>query len=157
MTVAKPIFLDTGFAIALLSPRDQFHSAARRLAAELRTDPARIVTTDAVIFEIGAALAKQAWRPAAIRFIKALRADPNVEIVATDPVLWQAAFDLFGARTDKEWSLTDCLSFVVMSRRDLTNALAADEHFRQAGFSAAHVGRVSKGRARPVMDGRWMG
>jgi hypothetical protein len=134
MTVAKPIFLDTGFAIALLSPRDQFHSAARRLAAELRTDPARIVTTDAVIFEIGAALAKQAWRPAAIRFIKALRADPNVEIVATDPVLWQAAFDLFGARTDKEWSLTDCLSFVVMSRRDLTNALAADEHFRQAGF-----------------------
>jgi predicted nucleic acid-binding protein len=134
MTVAKPIFLDTGFAIALLSPRDQFHSAARRLAAELRTDPARIVTTDAVIFEIGAALAKQAWRPAAIRFIKALRADPNVEIVATDPVLWQAAFDLFGARTDKEWSLTDCLSFVLMSRRGISNALAADEHFRQAGF-----------------------
>ena len=80
------------------------------------------------------ALAKQAWRPAAIQFIKALRADPNVEIVATDPVLWQEAFDLFGARTDKEWSLTDCLSFVLMSRRDITNALAADEHFRQAGF-----------------------
>lgn len=85
MTVAKPIFLDTGFAIALLSPRDQYHSAARRLAVELRTAPARVITTDAVIFEIGAALAKQAWRPAAIQFIKALRADPNVEIVSTDP------------------------------------------------------------------------
>lgn len=102
MIVAKPIFLDTGFAIALLSPRDQYHSAARRLAA--------------------------------IQFIRALRADPNVEIVATDTVLWQDAFDLFGARTDKEWSLTDCLSFVLMSRRDINNALAADEHFRQAGF-----------------------
>lgn len=50
MTIAKPIFLDTGFAIALLSPRDQYHAAARRLAVELRTAPARVVTTDAVIY-----------------------------------------------------------------------------------------------------------
>jgi predicted nucleic acid-binding protein len=134
MTAAESFFLDTGFAIALLSPRDQYHAAAQQLAARLRANPARIVTTEAVIFEIGAALAKQAWRPAATQFIKALRADQSVEIVATDPLLWQDAFDLFSARADKDWSLTDCLSFVVMSRRGITDALAADEHFRQAGF-----------------------
>lgn len=129
-----PLFLDTGFAIALLSPRDVFHARAQALATELKATPHRIVTTDAVIFEIGAALAKVAWRQAAARFIEALRQDPNVDIVTGEPALTEQAFGLFRSRSDKDWSLADCLSFVVMSRHNIKAALSADEHFRQAGF-----------------------
>jgi len=129
-----PLFLDTGFVIALLSPRDHFHPQAQALAAELKASPRNIVTTDAVIFEIGAALAKAAWRSTASRFIDALREDSNVEIVSAEPPLVRDALDLFRSRSDKDWSLADCLSFVIMSRRGITRALAADDHFRQAGF-----------------------
>jgi uncharacterized protein len=131
---SAPLFLDTGFAIALLSPRDFYHARAQVLAAELKAVPRRIVTTDAVIYEIGAALSKVAWRQAATCFIAALRQDPNVEIVTSEPALAEQAFDLFRSRSDKDWSLADCLSFVVMLRHNINTALSADEHFRQAGY-----------------------
>ena len=128
------VFLDTGFTIALLSPRDQHHAAALRSAAEIRRQRTRIITSDAVLLEIGAALAKSAYRPAAIKFIDGLRADPNVEIVSLDSRLLDIAYQLFRERPDKEWSLTDCVSFIVMRERHISQALAADEHFAQAGF-----------------------
>jgi predicted nucleic acid-binding protein len=43
---------------------------------------------------------------------------------------------LYRGRPDKEWSLTDCISFVVMGERSLTEALTSDHHFEQAGFTA---------------------
>ena len=48
----------------------------------------------------------------------------------------ELAVGLYQARTDKEWGLTDCLSFVLMEREGITQALSADVHFRQAGFEA---------------------
>lgn len=62
--------------------------------------------------------------------------DPDVEIVPVQDALFDAAFELFCERTDKDWSLTDCLSFVVMRQREIQTALAADIHFQQAGFKA---------------------
>lgn len=50
--------------------------------------------------------------------------------------VYQAGFDLFAARPDKAWSLTDCISFGVMRERGLSDALTADHHFEQAGFRA---------------------
>jgi len=128
------VFLDTGFAIALLSPRDTFHQSANRVAAEMKQHGVRVVTSDAVLLEIGAALAKISYRPAAVKLIAALRTDPAVDIIAMDSHLFAAAFELFAQRQDKEWSLTDCLSFVIMEQRGIKQALAADEHFAQAGL-----------------------
>lgn len=128
------VFLDTGCAIALLSPRDQYHAAALNLAAEIRQQGTKVITSDAVLLEIGAALAKLAYRPAAIKFIDGLRTDPRVEIVPLDSRLFEAAYRLFRERPDKEWSLTDCASFTIMQERHISQALAADEHFRQAGL-----------------------
>ena len=132
--IESTVFLDTGFVIALLSPRDQYHAVAFRLAAEIRRQRTRIITSDAVLLEIGAALAKSAYRPAAIKFIDGLRADPNVEIVSLDSRLLDVAYQLFRERPDKEWSLTDCVSFIVMREQRISQALAADDHFAQAGF-----------------------
>ena len=58
------------------------------------------------------------------------------EVVGLDPKVQQAGFDLYESRLDKDWSLTDCVSFAVMTQRGLTEALTADHHFEQAGFRA---------------------
>lgn len=132
----KAVFLDTGFAIALASPRGRYHARAVQLADELKTSSFAIITTRAVLLEIGAALAKVSYRGAAISIIEMPENDPDVEIIPLQDDLFAEAFELFRGRLDKEWSLTDCMSFVVMRQRGIQAALAADIHFQQAGFEA---------------------
>jgi hypothetical protein len=127
------VFLDTAYAIALSSSKDEHHELALRLAEELEADGAKLVTTRAVILEIGNALARQRYRAAAI---ESLESDPAVEIVPATEELCAQAFQLYRDRPDKEWGLTDCLSFVVMQEHELTAALTTDKHFVQAGFEA---------------------
>jgi uncharacterized protein len=130
----RKVFLDTGFAIAMVSPRDAYHGRAIQLADELTAAGTTIITTRAVLLEIGAALAKAAYRQAAVSLIELLENDPQVEILPLSDDLFARAFKLFRSRSDKEWSLTDCLSFVVMRQCGVQAALAADIHFQQAGF-----------------------
>jgi len=132
--IDSTVFLDTGFAIALLSPRDQYHAAALRLAVEIQRQGTKVITSDTVLLEIGAALAKLTYRLAAIKLIDGLRSDSKVEIVLLDNKLFDAGYQLFRKRPDKEWSLTDCISFIIMQEQHISQALAADEHFRQAGL-----------------------
>ena len=61
---------------------------------------------------------------------------PGVKIVAPDQALLDRGLALYRARPDKDWSLTDCISFVVMEREKIAEALTADHHFEQAGFLA---------------------
>ena len=86
--------------------------------------------------EIGNTLSKQRYRPAAVELLLSLENDPKVEIVPVSGDLYAQAFKLFSERTDKEWGLVDCVSFVVMRERGITDALTSDDHFRQAGFNA---------------------
>jgi predicted nucleic acid-binding protein len=134
--VGTEAFLDTAFAIALSSSGDDLHRVALALADELETSPTRIVTTRAVLMEIGNALSKQRYRPAAVELLLSLENDPKIEIVPVSGDLYAQAFKLFSERTDKEWGLVDCVSFVVMRERGITDALTSDDHFRQAGFNA---------------------
>jgi len=79
-------------------------------------------------------LAKLRYRSAAVKLLKALEEDPNVEIVPLSEELYKRGWLLYRERMDKEWSLTDCISYIVMQERSLTDALTTDKHFRQAGF-----------------------
>jgi hypothetical protein len=128
------VFLDAAYAIALCSPADQFHALAAAPAQRLESSAMRLVTTSAVLLEIGNALAKEQHRRAAGQLLTSLCADPTVEIVPLSDQLFDQALRLFSARADKEWGLTDCLSFVIMKERGISDALTTDEHFRQAGF-----------------------
>lgn len=130
----REVFLDTAFAIALSAPADQYHSQAVRLAEELESAKTQMVTTRAVLLEIGNALAQLRYRQAAVELLKALEQDPTVEIVSLSEALYQQAIQLYAARPDKEWGLTDCVSFVVMQTRGISTALTVDHHFVQAGF-----------------------
>ena len=96
----------------------------------------RLLTTRAVCFEIGNALARVRFRPVAVRFLNELESSPGAQVISGSEDLYRQAFELFRQREDKEWSLTDCLSFVVMQQHDITESLTSDEHFVQAGFKA---------------------
>ena len=130
------VFLDTSYAIALSASNDEHHKHAVKLAEQLEADGTRLITTRAVILEIGNALAKARYRNAAIELLDALENDPKVEIVPASDELCTRAFQLYRARLDKEWGLIDCISFIVMADQGLREALTTDDHFRQAGFRA---------------------
>jgi uncharacterized protein len=130
------IFLDTSFSIALSSVTDRNHVRAVQLANQIETDKTRLVTTQAILLEIGNALSNQRHRVAAIQLLESLETDPSVEVVLFTNSLYKLAFNLFKQREDKEWGLVDCISFIVMQDRGITDALTADTHFQQAGFRA---------------------
>lgn len=134
--MAREVFLDTAYAIALSSRTDAFHSKALKIAKQLKVDGAKLVTTRAVLLEIGNALASQRFRAGAIKLLDALENDPNVGIVPLAEPLYTQALALYKERPDKEWGLVDCLSFVVMHERKISDALTADAHFQQAGYKA---------------------
>ena len=130
------VLVDTGPLVAVVSPTDQYHQRAVELAKYLESNGIRLITTRAVSLEIGNALAKQRYRGAAIILLSALDADPNIEVIPLSDLLYKQAFEMYQQRHDKEWGMTDCVSFVLMQDRGLTDALTADDHFRQAGFRA---------------------
>ncbi|VFM95087.1 MAG: hypothetical protein BECKG1743D_GA0114223_101525 [Candidatus Kentron sp. G] len=129
----RPILLDTGYILALLNSRDEFHTRALQLADEI---DGRLITTEAVLLEIGNALAKLPRRELAVNTLNDLRDDESVEILPVGPDLFAKALAFYSHRMDKEWGLTDCMSFIVMKERKLTDALTTDHHFEQAGFRA---------------------
>jgi uncharacterized protein len=132
----RNIFLDTAFALALANPKDLLHERAIDLADQLEAARTQLVTTRAVLLEIGNSLAKVRYRVAGVQLLTSLETDPNVEIVPLTDDLYERAFQLYEQRPDKEWGLTDCVSFVIMQDRGLTVALTPDKHFQQAGYHA---------------------
>jgi predicted nucleic acid-binding protein len=130
------VFLDSAYAIALAALNDQYHERALTLADKLEAEAVRLITTRAVVLEIGNALSKARYRQAAISLLEGMEQDQDIEIVPLSEELYEQAFRLYRKRPDKGWGLTDCVSFVVMQDRGLTEALTSDAHFQQAGFRA---------------------
>lgn len=129
-------FLDTAYAIALSAPQDAHHERALTIASEMDASQCRLMTTRAVILEIGNALSKLRYRKAGVELLLSLEEDPRVEILPLSEDLFHRGQQLFASRVDKEWSITDCISFVAMKDRGIEAALTTDEHFEQAGFRA---------------------
>lgn len=125
------VFGDTVYFLALLNARDQFHAQALALSERA---PGRLVTTEWVLTEVGDALAAPPARGRFVELLAALRGETSVEIVPASHELFERGCTLFAKRNDKAWSLTDCLSFVVMGEHGIETALTADQHFEQAGF-----------------------
>lgn len=119
--------------MALVNTHDEFHSQAQELADQIDS---KIVTTEAILVEIGNALANIKWRRLAVDTLNDLRTDEGVEIISVNSELFSKALELYNSRMDKEWGITDCISFVVMKDKNLTESLTTDHHFVQAGFRA---------------------
>jgi len=85
--------------------------------------------------EVADALAKSECRSRARMFVLHLRQAAACEIIAASRELFDRALELYHQHADKEWTLTDCSSVLVMHERGLTDVLTADRHFEQAGFT----------------------
>lgn len=129
----NPVFADTAYYIAAVIPRDEFHEAAVRASHALRRS---VVTTEFVLIEVGNWLSRSSSRGRYVRLFEAIEADADTTVIPADHALFVQGVELYRQRPDKDWSLTDCISFVVMTHHDLREALTADRHFEQAGFRA---------------------
>lgn len=129
----KPVFADTFYFLAVLHLDDVAHARALSLS-ETCTDP--LLTTAWVLTEVADALAIPGTRESFPRLLAALRSDPACTIVPPTQSLFDQGVELYAERPDKGWSLTDCISFVVMRQQGITQALTGDHHFEQAGFTA---------------------
>lgn len=126
-------FADAYFFVALLSPTDKAHHSANRF---LDSATVGFVTTDWIITEVANSLSAPRRRPQVIELVELLESNKQATIVRFSARLHQAGWELYRSRQDKGWSLTDCISFVVMSEQGISDALTGDHHFEQAGFTA---------------------
>ncbi len=124
------VFADTSFYLALLRADDPLHSSA---VNELRRNRP-IVTTEFVVLELGNACARAVDHADFLALVAGMRASDRIAIVPLDSSLLDRGLELLANRPDKDWSLTDCISFVVMEDHGLHEALTGDKHFEQAGF-----------------------
>jgi hypothetical protein len=127
----KTVFGDTAYFLALVSARDNLHGQAVALS---RNPPGVLLTTEWVLTEVGDGLSAPTVRDRFVRLLALLRSRPDVRIIPATSDLFERGCALFSQRPDKEWSLTDCTSFVVMTEYGVEGALTSDEHFVQAGF-----------------------
>jgi len=129
--MAQRYFADSYHFIALLSVWDGAHEMAVELSRELAGE---IVTTDAVLLEVADGFSAPGLREGAATYIRDLWRSPQAKVIPVDRPLVERALALYAARADKDWSLTDCVSFVVMREEGIAEALTGDSHFEQAGF-----------------------
>lgn len=128
------VFADTFYFLAMVNNTDLGHEKALHFTKIYTGD---LVTTGWVLTELGDALAGS--RQGRARFsliLQKLQAGPNMHVVSCDNSLFQEGVAFYTQRSDKEWTLTDCISFIIMNRQGIVEALTGDHHFEQAGFIA---------------------
>jgi predicted nucleic acid-binding protein len=129
----KTVFADTFFFLAILNRADPTHERAVALSRQSRSVR---VTTDWIITELADGLAKIEQRERFMDLYRHIQLSPAIRVVPASRALLEEGISLYGARPDKDWSLTDCISFVVMRDEGIIHALTGDHHFEQAGFKA---------------------
>ena len=130
------LFIDTAGWGHLLDQTQTHHALAASLYREARQQGRKLITTNYILLELIALLTSplRMPRPNIIALIEGLKTSPYIEIVHIDVNLDAEAWQLLRQRQDKDWSLVDCSSFVVMRQRSMLEALTTDHHFEQAGF-----------------------
>ena len=126
------VFADTFYFLALLNKNDEAHAKALQYSAQIE----QLITTEWVLTELADGLASSRRRSMVLQTRQELSADADVQVIPLDMQLHEEGIRLYASRADKEWSLTDCISFIVMQREAVTEALTGDHHFEQAGFVA---------------------
>jgi len=127
------VFADAFFYLALMNRRDEHHA---RVMAWANTFEGEIVTSQWVLTEVADAFAESHGRRGLREWFATIAEDNATRIIPVSPGHFERGLELYDARPDKAWSLTDCISFNMMKEEGLTDALTGDRHFEQAGFRA---------------------
>ena len=129
----KRVFADSFYFFALLNQKDQSHKA---VVEWTKSFTGQLMTTEWVMLELADGLAYSPGRSSLHRTRQGILESPHHQLVSLEMQMYEEGLRLYSSRADKEWSLTDCLSFVVMEREGLVEALTGDQQFEQAGFVA---------------------
>ena len=141
------IFIDTGAWFALEDANDRHHAAATTIRARIsKGEYGGVVTSDHVLDETLTHLALKGGVAAAGSFLDRLRGTTSVQVLWIGEDLFWKATDLLRSRGDKEWSFTDCTSFVAMEALGIRTAFSFDRHFAQAGFEVVPDLATGSGR-----------
>lgn len=128
------VFVDTSAWIALLNENDIWHEKAHKVRLELIKQNYHLVTSNFILLELADALCSVLARQNTIEFIRDLTLLKSIKIISLNDELFFDGITLYQSRHDKDWGLTDCISFVIMQREGITEAFTTDKHFEQAGF-----------------------
>jgi uncharacterized protein len=131
----KIVFVDSLYWIALINPKDQWHSIT--VEVKKRHYFAKFLTTEAVLIEVlnyfsgyGAK-----FRLISSQVIRTILDDLDIEVLPINSSLFLSGLNLYEQRLDKEYSMVDCLSMIAMKNRDISEVLTHDKHFSQEGFN----------------------
>ena len=124
------VYVDTGFYVARIMPRDQWHAEAVKAVHPGMT----FFTSSLVINEVSSLLQARGYLSAALEFLERIRQNEKVSIVYPDLKLQGEGWDLFVKRRGSGASAVDCTSFAIMHRLGIQLALSLDSDFRAAGF-----------------------
>jgi len=127
-------FADSSGWIVLFDPDDRRYAAAHKWAREISGHGHRFVTTDYILDETITHLMATVNHAKAETFAGWALAQKHVQIVHIDEAVWDEALALFRRYDDKEFSFTDCTSFVVMQHLKINDAFGFDHHFKQMKF-----------------------
>src|SRR5262245_30315076 len=133
MAGQRTVLLDTNFILDLENRNDPHHERAKALDRELLREGAVLMLHWGILFEIADGYARVGRRAKGLQLLEKFERGYRVEPI-TESLLRQA-LALYRPRTDKDWALTDCASFVLMQQEGIAEALTADNHFRHAGFT----------------------
>ena len=125
-------FLDTGAIYSLADPRDLDHATVRAAYDDLER---AFILHELILVEAFSLLTKRLHKQAALRTVGAFRLSTRVEKTPLTPSLLEAGWERCHRFADKEWDWVDCVSFELMERRGIREALCLDRHFAQAEFT----------------------
>lgn len=132
----RTVLLDTSFIVALENKDDAHHARAKALDSDLLAEKGVLLFHWGILLEIADGYARMSRRAKGLQLLTKFENEEGYRLCPITEPLLQESLDLYRGRSDKEWGLTDCLSFALMRQEGITEALTADVHFRQAGFKA---------------------
>jgi uncharacterized protein len=132
--MTRSVFIDAACVVSLINPRDQMHQAAQNALEAVRGS--ELVTTDAVLTEVLNYYSERGdyLRSEALRIVKGLMNHKDINLIYQGKYWFYLGLERFEDRQDKGYSLTDCISMVIMEANAIQDVLTSDKHFRQAGF-----------------------
>ena len=128
----KSVFIDTAYLIALINKDDRYHDIAIDCSKDISAEKINLISTELVLIETANFLTRSKFKVQFSFYLEKLRDGTLVEKI-TDENLY-LAWSMYETFSDKQWSMIDCYSFVVMKKYDIKQALTTDKHFEQAGF-----------------------
>ncbi|WP_228041355.1 type II toxin-antitoxin system VapC family toxin [Planktothrix mougeotii] len=140
MIKGHKVFVDTSAWIALINQSDHLAAQSEQILLKLKQQKITLVTTEFVLLEVADALCKTNLRQKTYAYINGIKkATDVIQVIPLDPNLLDKGWAIYHQYSDKDWGLTDCISFVVMRQEGITDAFTSDRHFEQAGFTKLMV------------------